>query len=244
MYDDPLAVLEAQLVAAARRRAASARRGWRPSFGAALTAAAASVAVLVAVGAVALLGRHDGRSSAAQTRTAVAEANPGTLHIQRYVSALLGGTPSPALSAGVERQLGLDRYNASEFVTGVVRVQGGVRIRLWEFGVKPARGARIDELAATVDGRVIARASAAQVRRRGLSLIYAGPASGLRLAVVVPNQVVAVGLSRAHALAPVYHNVATFHLRTARPLAALGGLTLVWYGPNGRILERIGPTRP
>jgi hypothetical protein len=206
-----------------------------------LTAAAASVAVLVAVGAVALLGRHDGRSSAAQTRTAVAEANPGTLHIQRYVSALLGGTPSPALSAGVERQLGLDRYNASEFVTGVVRVQGGVRIRLWEFGVKPARGARIDELAATVDGRVIARATAAQIRRRGLLLVYGYTSSGSRVAVLVPNDVAAVRLKPPRELAFVHHNLATFRLHGFRLVRILGGTQIVWYGRHGKLLQRIGP---
>jgi hypothetical protein len=255
MYDDPIGALEAELVGAARRQAGlDGGRRW-PALGTALTAAAAGVALIVAVGAVALLGHHGGGAgrAGAPTRTgtlvpvhtATAQSKPGTLHIQRFVTALLGTTdPSPALTSSVEQQLGLDKYDSNEFVTGTVRVPSGGRLELWEFGVKPAHGKDIDQLAVSVNGRVLSRAPAAQVRRRGLALVYAYPASGIRLAVIVPNEVRTVRLTETHALALVHHNVATFQLRDARRVSALGGFRVVWYGANGQVLGRIGPTRP
>jgi hypothetical protein len=246
MYDDPIGALEAELVAAARRRSAAAHGGrWRPTAGGVIAAAAAVLAAVVAVGAVALLGRHGGgagRSGApAHTYTATAKATPGTLHIERFVSSLLGEPPSLALSTSVEHQLGLNRYNASEFVTGVVTVPGGVRIRLWEFGVKPAHAASIDELVATVSGRVVARATAAQIRRRGLLLVYGYTSSGSRVAVLVPNDVAAVRLKPPRELAFVHHNLATFRLHGFRLVRSLGGAEIVWYGRHEHVLQRIGP---
>jgi hypothetical protein len=158
------------------------------------------------------------------------------------VSALLGASPSPALSSSVERQLGLNRYNASEFVTGVVRAPGGLRIRLWEFGVKPIRGGGIDELAATVGGRVIAHAAGPSVRTHGLLV----PLGGSAAAVIVPNDVRRVSFLSVRVMphrALARGNIVAFRVTGAKPITVTSASRMIWYGRGGAVLRRVGPAR-
>jgi hypothetical protein len=259
MYDDPIGALEAELLAAARRRAHRTRRARSWSVGGVLTAAAAVGALIVAIGAVALLGRHGGganRVGSSRTvtsrsitfRSVVSVGGSSALTLEGSFHALIGtvadGSPAGAeLTQSVFRQLGLARYPREAFTAGAVKVPGNVRIELWEVVALGSAGADHDQLVAVVAGRVVARAPAAQVRRRGLLLAYGQSRSGTRVAVVVPNRVARVELSVSGGpsmLAPVRHNIATFELRV---LTLVRSTRLTWYGRNGRGDVVVAPLR-
>jgi hypothetical protein len=259
MIDDPLTVLETELVAAARRQAGRATapshsaldartRGLRPSIGGAIAAVAAVAAAVIAVGAVALLGGHSrGQAPAAQTHPATVGSVP--LQIERTIGALIGNlSASPAgmrASQSVMSQLGLGRYASATYTTGSVTAPGGVRIVLWEVATRPAGQSEIDELAAVVRGRVVAKGPASQVSRRGLLLIYAYTNSATRVAVVVPNGVARVRLAVARLgslVAGVHRNIAAFAVTGFRLVRIQSTSRITWYGRHGQVLRRVAPS--
>jgi hypothetical protein len=261
MVDDPLTVLETELVAAARRQAgrASARshsaldartRGLRPSIGGAIATVAAVAAAAIAVGAVVLLGGHSREQApAAQTHTATASSVP--LQIERSISALIGNlSASPAgmrASEAVMSQLGLGRYTTATYTTGAVTAPGRVKIVLWEVATQPAGQSEVDVLAAVVRGRVLAQAPASQVSRRGLLLIYGYTKFATRVAVIVPNRVARVRLTVARLgslVAGVHRNIAAFAVNGFGLVRIQSMSRITWYSRNGQVLRRVAASGP
>lgn len=249
MRDDPLSVLEAELVGAARRMAAGVGRPpvgvrrLRSSLGAVAAALAAAVALVVGAGAVVLLGHHGGSAGSgepAQTTTEVGQ--PAPLLLERRVRALIGDDEaSPAemrLAQSVSQQAGFGGYSSFSSTTGAVTAPGGVRIELWELAARPTGKPPTNVLAAVVRGRVVGRVTAAQALTRGLVFVYGYTPSGTRVAVVVPNEVSRVRLrvpGGRSMLAAVHDNIAAFEVTGFRLVRITAGARIIWYEGNGRV---------
>jgi hypothetical protein len=254
MRDDPLGALELELVAAGRRRALGAQRAWwRPTAGGLIAAAAAVAALVVAVGAVVLLGHHGGSGRAggpAPTTTSISyESVP--LELEGRFSALIGtadvGPANMLTTEAVMRQVLGSRDLSATTTAGVVSLPGQARVELWEVATRPSGEPAIDVLAAVVGRKVIARAPAARVLTRGLVFVYGRTASAMRVAVVVPNEVVRVRLlvpGVPSTLAPVHRNVAVFEVETSRLVPITTRAHIIWYSREGRVIRRIGPVSP
>jgi hypothetical protein len=270
MRDDPLTALEVELVGAARRRAvpaaASARTPaagsftarrraqlrWRPALGHIGLAAAVLVAVLVAIGAVALIGANNRRVAPAATQatgTATASIGPSSFPARRSISALnymSRKAPNDNLRFNsIVAQLGLNGYRSAGSTNGnPLMVPGGATITLWDVEAHSSGRPSVDLIAAVAGGRVIARGPSAAVVARGLIGVYGYSSTGVRLVVVVPNKVARVKLSvpgHASLTAIVHHNLATYLVRGQRLVQPIATSYTTWYGRSGKVLRIASP---
>jgi hypothetical protein len=254
MRDDPLGALELELVAAGRRRALGAQRAWwRPTAGGVIAAVAAVAALVVAVGAVVLLGHHggSGRAGGSGPRTTSISSESVPLELEGRLSAPIGtadvGPANMRTTEAVMRQVLGSRDLSATITAGVVSLPGQARVELWEVATRPSGEPATDVLAAVVGGKVIARGAAARVLTRGLVFVYGRTASAMRVAVVVPDEVVRVRLlvpGARSTLAPVHRNVAAFEVETSRLVPVTTRAHVIWYGREGQVIRRIGPVSP
>jgi hypothetical protein len=294
MRDDPLAMLERELVGAARRRAEGrlvapssaprrARLAW--SLGWLVTAAVAGASVVLAVGAVVLLGGHTARPSSSHGGSSrqqlieilgvlrrpqtPADRNPTLLReLGRSgpALALLGGTPDIPLI----RLAGVTPWGQKVFVVPLKPPTAQSLARtLRRFPHFPrslahlmlshrAAGETVELSAGGGGGPV----SAAQIEASGAALLEGAPGGapkrdpGLqapargfvlvpdgvaKVAVLLPRQDIPGDPAYAHPLTveiPIHDNVGWFEVN--RYMDDVGFEHMIWYGPSGQVVKRIG----
>jgi hypothetical protein len=249
MSDDPLAVLEAELLGAARRMAAgrSATRR-RLNLAVPALAALAAVAGVVAVGAVLLLAGHRRvHAEVAQPSLALRTAEQ---RVAGQFAVLRRPQQSPAVAASTMRQI---RTVVGELFTPpaairamLVRriVTAPVPIRVY-VAVAEGRGPRGRPeglIALYAPGGQASAAPAAGVSRRGLIAADGTDRIGTSLAVVVPDGVAKVGLNLPGVIpssGAVRDNVAQFHAPGFDIGRIVGAARMTWYGPAGNVIRRV-----
>jgi hypothetical protein len=251
MYDDPIGALEAELVAAARRRAlGSSGTRWRPSFGGVMAAAAAAVAIVVALGAVVLLGGHGGsRSTGAQT---AAPAKP----LVQILGVLRTGQAEPIAVARALRQVdvfGRRLYGHGATISllhsAAVPLAAGagllLDVRLAPLRSTPRRAAvgRATELLWLYVGRrLTGLANAEQLANQGLLGVERVSHGGVHVALIVPDGVARVQVQvpgERVLAAAVLDNVAQFKVPANRFVMLTVDSRMVWYAADGAVLRRV-----
>lgn len=235
--DDPILVLERQLVEAARRRSAPGRR---VVGGFVAVGAAALLALAIAAGALALLG---GR---AQHPVSAPPAAP-TVHDQLYE--MLGVLRNPQTRVNLAVLPGIrPRTARASLVVSDRRSARLAAVTPWGARVYlvPFHASRVDRVAILVRGAVWRAANAARIAR-GRALVYvrsAGSPRPLRLIEVVPDGVARVLLTFAPPggrpgelieTVAVHGNTSAFEVQP-RPT---GRLRLIWQAADGQRLKRV-----
>jgi hypothetical protein len=260
--DDPIAILEQQLVGAARRRIAPRRR---TGAGVLAIAASALVALAVAAGALALLG---GRSQPASPSVTAAPSSRqqlvGLLAVlrrpqtkadlapvarprPRAVEDSLHGTPDRPLI----RLAAVAPWGARIYLVPFKPLTGR---QLAHFNrpflaVLKRRAAQGEQIVILARGAPPGGGTVATIRR-GQALAYVPllpggrPRRSLRMIEVVPDGVARVSLAFAPragkpgaliATVGVHGNTAAFQVVPGPP----GPLMLTWLGGEGQVLERV-----
>ena len=292
MNDDPLAMLERELVAAARRRAGGAvpsvprAMTARWSLGAVVAAAIAGSSVLLALGAVILLGGHARptpvpAAAAASRRQLIdilgvlrrpqtaADRNPTLLReLGRSgpALALLGGTPDmplirlagvtpwgqkvfvvplkPPTAQPVARTLRrFPRFPRSLAHLMLSHRPAGETVELFAGGGdSPETAAQVEAsgtaLLEGAPGGAPKRDPGLQAPVRGVVLVPDGVA---KIAILLPRQQIPGDPPYAHPLTvdvPIHDNVGWFEVN--RYIDAVGFEHMIWYGPSGVVVKRIG----
>jgi len=247
MNDDPIALLERELVEAARRRAASHRS--RPPFGLGrivgglAIAAVLAVTLVIAAGALVLLGGH--RQAASPTG-----AVSGRQQLVDVVAVLRRPQTSADLHSPAIARL-LSTYHGRlepgwgapdrPLIRRAIMTPWGQGVFL--IPVKPAGGRGQEGLAWATGGFIDCCATAADVKRFG-EVNNAGQVNGRtgrrggaidRFVAGVPDGVAKVQLGQL--VMPVHANVAA-----AQANGNLVGATpvMLWFGPDGNVIRRIG----
>jgi hypothetical protein len=292
MNDDPLAMLERELVAAARRRAGGAvpsvprAMTARWSLGAVVAAAIAGSSVLLALGAVILLGGHARptpvpAAAAASRRQLIdilgvlrrpqtaADLDPTLLRELRRPGpalALIGGAPDIPLI----RLAGVTPWGQKIFVVplkpptaqSVARTlrrfphfprslahlmlshrPAGETVELSAGGGGgPETAAQIEASGAALlegaPGGAPKRDPGLQAPARGFVLVPDGVS---KVALLLPRQEIPGDPAYAHPLTveiPIHDNVGWFEVN--RYIDAVGFEHMVWDGPSGHIVKRVG----
>lgn len=253
MNDDPIALLERELVEAARRQAdshGSRRRSGRGRIGGGLAIGATlAVALAVATGALVLLRGHH-RAVRPTPAISPTHALSGRQRLIDIIAVLRRPQTSVDLHSPAIAQL-LSTYHR--------RLEPGwgapdrplirrVTVTPWGQGVflipvKPAGGRGQEGLAWATGGFIDCCATAADMKTFG-EVNNAGQVNGRtggrreaidRFVVVVPDGVAKVKLGRV--VMTVHDNVAA-----AQAKGNLVGATpvMVWFGPGGNAIRRIG----
>jgi hypothetical protein len=243
VVDDPILLLERELVDAARRRTAPppVRRG-RPHpaghhLGSAL-AIAASVIAVVAVGAAVLL---TGRTPASRPGASRSRGAPYGLSVLARPQTAADRDPATL------RQISRLRASAGRFVPDpqLMRLAAvapwGQRIVLVPFHVLGS-----DQLMVFVGGPLWGAAPVASIATHGIQAVV--PLSGAAatgIVEVVPNGVATVSFAAPEVktvTAPVSGNVAAFALPTSKRVGLTGTAIVTWYSPSGRVIRRVQQT--
>lgn len=249
MNDDPIAVLERELVEAARRRADSRRSrrlfGLRRMVGGLATGAVLAVTLLIAAGALILLGGHH------RARTST-RAIAGRHQLVGVIGALRRPQTSVDLHSPTIARL-LSAYNPSRepwdsWGAPDLPLIRRAAVTPWGQGVflipvKPTSGRRQEGLLWSTSSFTDCCATAADMRAQGF-VNNAGQAMRRtvghgeaidRFVAVIPDGVAKVQLG--HLVMAVHNNVAA-----AQANGNLVGATPVmfWFGPDGDVIRRIG----
>ncbi len=261
MTDDPIAVLERELVNAARRRASGRPTGrLRLSVGGFATAALMAVTLAVAGGALVVLGGHHHTTQQHPAKPSTAAAS------RKQLIDILGvlrraQTPADLRSPGITRLL--SRQGSGADVALIRRAA----TTPWGDGVfvipiKPAAsqqrsGERID-LEAGSGGACCAPAADIQAGHdmlsQGAGRSFAGGSTGARLVLLVPDGVAKVQFvlprqpSRNSPGSPIYAKPLRVTVPVHGNIAAVqvkreccaGAVPMIWYGPGGQVITRIG----
>lgn len=238
MNDDPIALLERELVSAARRRnaggpvpgAAPSRPGAASNIGGIL-AAVASAIVVIGVAAAILVTHHSpparpaaGHSSAAglavlRRPQTPADRDPATLAQIRRVEA---SDPAWKADIGAMRLAGITPW--------------GAKIVLVPFTTAAAR-----PLMVFVGGALWGAGPEAGIDRRGIvARVVLARGKDKWLLLVAPDGVTTVSVvlgSLRPLTVPVQHNVATLRVPPGGADGS-GAAWITWYGPNGRVVSR------
>ena len=249
MNDDPIALLERELVEAARRRADS-RPSRRPFghgriIGGLAAGAVLAVTLVITGGALILLGGYHRAVSSSR-------AVSGRQQLVDVIRALRRPQTSADLHSPAVARL-LSRYNPSRepwdsWGAPDLRLIRRATVTPWGEGVflipvKPTSARRQEGLLWATPGFMDCCATAADMRTQGF-VNNAGQATGRtvgrgkaldRFIAVVPDGVAKVQLR--HLVMPVHDNVAA-----AQANGKLVGATPVmfWFGPDGEVIRRIG----
>jgi hypothetical protein len=249
MHDDPIAVLERELVEAARRRA-DGRGSSRPFrdgqiIGGLATGAVLAVALVIAAGALVLLGRphRAGRPTSAISGREQLARDIGALRRRQTSADLHSPAIARLLSTYSPSREPWDRWGAPD--RPLVR-RGAVTP--WGQGVflvpvKPAGDRGQEGLLVATAGFRDCCATAADMRKWGF-VMNAGQATSRsigeakaveRFVAVVPDSVAKVQLG--HLVMPVHDNVAA----TQASGNSVGATPVMfWFGPDGDVIRRIG----
>lgn len=256
MSDDPIAVLERELVAAASRQAAPASRppapGRRRGFTnlrAAATAAAVLVPVLIVAAALMLTGAPQRSGQAGSSGRPTLTGVLAVLRRPQRPSDLMGVKVSSVAGSPNQVQRKLLRRVLVRFGTGAVvpvqlvvtRPRPGAALRLaTAASVSQASGGESSSIIFFSVGQ-----TAAQLVRRGMVTgVSGGTGHGIDVVVIVPDGVVRVvyassgGVTRA---ATVQDNAAGLLLPSAR---FFSHASITWYGSGGRVIARVAPQAP
>ena len=257
MRDDPVAVLERELVDAARRRVApdpSPRVPRRGSLGAFAAVVLSGVAVVVALGALVSLRGHNA-APPPPPRSSAAKPIPGRQQLIDILGVLRRPQTRDDLPPWVERVLRVTPFGAPD--VALIRRVG---VTPWGSGVvliptKPsarAFPARSEEgIDLEVDGGGGCCATAAVIEAYGDMAIdgagrsFAGGSTQTRFTVLVPDGVATVQFLMPRPpdpVAVVHNNVAAVQVAQG---CCTGGVPMIWRAADGHVIRRIGgPTPP
>ena len=273
MHDDPVAVLERELVQAARRRVVvidesagsqEPRGPWQPgrrparrrsSLGAFAAVVLAGVAVVVAFGALVSLRGHTPARPASSPHPVAAV--PGRRQLIDILGVLRRPQTKADLSPWVQRALRVSPFGAPD--VALIRRAG---VTPWGSGIvliptKPSGGrfpafrARSQEgIDFEVDGGGSCCATASDIATYGDVAIggagrsFAGGSTQTRFTVLVPDGVATVQFVMPHPPDPV----ATVHENAAAVQVSqgccTGGVPMIWRAADGHVVNRVGGAEP
>ena len=297
VHDDPIAVLERELVSAARRLGAGEEtvslpgarphQGRRPRGAVALLLSTA-VVIALALGAVVTLG---GRRQPHTTVRTPAVSPAGVRHLVGILGVLRSAqTPAdrpPALVPRLTSRLGLTfvgtpdlalmRFatttpwgerlyvvpinppTAQQIARFTKRVPAAQRSRL----IKLIRGRAETLMVLSIDGAGGAGDAATIEQGHGIGTegagrTFAGGSTATRITLVVPDGVAKVKFvfprqsSPEQPAAPVYPHSLAVIAPVRDNIAAVqvdrdvmdGSVPMIWYGPDGQVVKRIGTVKP
>lgn len=260
MHDDPIAVLERELVSAARRRVRLAPpvalppvavRRRRGSMGAFAAVVLAGLAVVIALGALVSLRGHKQPVHHAPARAATV---PG----RQQLIDILGVLRRPQTPADLARKhwipMGWGTLDISLIRRATVTPWGEP---VYLIPVKQSGHEAISLLVGS-GGGCCARASDivhfGDVTTEGAGRSFAGGSTGTRVVALVPDGVARVAFvlprqpSPGQAGAPIYRRSLTVNARVHDNIAAVqvdresdgAPPAMIWYAPDGHVISRIG----
>jgi hypothetical protein len=242
---DPIALLERELVSAARRRAAAgpvpavlpwprARRR-RIRVGDALSAAAAAGAVIVALAALALLGGGGGGHPASIAAATPRDSLVATLAVLRRPQTAADRDPATL------RQIARLDASSAAFRPDIagIRLAGitpwGEKVVLVPFAVD-----RTSQLLVFVGGPLWGGAATSRIRAGGIMAMETlRQPAGTGVVLVVPDGVVRVSLAAgAQRLSStgVRDNIAVLRAPAGAAAGLRAAARITWYGPGGVVV--------
>lgn len=272
MHDDPIAVLERELVAAARRRVVvideragsqEPRGPWpsaprparrRGSMGAFAAVVLTGVAVVVALGALMSLHGHAPARHASTSHPAAAV--PGRRELIDILGVLRRPQTKADLSPWVQQALRGGPFGAPD--VALIRRVG---VTPWGSGIvliptKPSAGrfpfpARTQEgIDLEVDGGGGCCATASIIEASGDMSIdgagraFAGGSTQTRFTVLVPDGVATVQFLMPHPPDPVARVQGNVAAVQVSQGCCTGGVPMIWRTANGQLIKRVGGVSP
>jgi len=265
MRDDPVALLERELVDAARRRAQPApaagtpplARRRRGSLGAFAAVALSGVAVVVALGAIVSFRGHP--ASAPRAAHQPAAVTPG----RQQLIDILGVLRRPQTKADLSWWLRQASPGMATVGTADVALIRRVGVTPWGSGIllipMKRRGlAEGIDLEVDSGGACCATASSIETYGEmvtgGAGSAFAGGSTQTRLTVVVPDGVARVKFvlprqpDPSDPGAPIYPSVLTVSAPVHENVAAVqvkreccgAGVALIWLAADGRVIKQVG----